>query len=125
MSDFSKMADLFAQIKDASANIKAFNGQLGNRLDAIEANINDLYLKTSRPSAEGGGRDDATFERKSASEMCRIRHTDRVPKDDGITTKEYLPSSSKIDEALARAAVSSRFCGTAIWRNLMLWSASR
>lgn len=32
--------------------------------------------------------------------MCQIRHADRMPKDDGITTKAYCPSSSEVDEAL-------------------------
>ena len=74
------------------------SGQLdagfGQRLDGIEASVNELFRKTGHPGAESG---DASFERKSAIEMCKSRHAITVNK---VEEVEYCPSSAKIDQAM-------------------------
>jgi hypothetical protein len=93
-----RLDDLVAQVKEASHNIKRADDAFGKRLDGLENSINELYKKTSRPGGFGGGFDDASFERKDAVEMCRIKHALDVPK---IETAEYVPPSAQIDAAIA------------------------
>ena len=61
--------------------------------------VNEFYRGANRPGFSGeldGGGD----ERKSAIEMCKIRHAERVPRVEGVE-KAYEPSSAEIEEALA------------------------
>jgi HK97 family phage major capsid protein len=90
------VAELIAQIEKASANLAAGD----RRVDEIERAVNQLLAKACRPGFSAELSESADFERKSAAEMCAIRHAERVPKDDGIN-KAYNPSSGEIDEALA------------------------
>jgi hypothetical protein len=94
MSNYAGLADLVEQIKQASANVTVADARNAKRLDLIEESVNELYLRQNRPG--GAVDDDATFERKSATEMCLMRYADHLPKQDG-TTKEYVPSSSEIE----------------------------
>jgi HK97 family phage major capsid protein len=91
-----ELSDLAAEIRKASQILERGDA----RIDAIEASVNELFRKVGRPGLSYSGGNDADFERKSAIEMCRTRYNERVPRDDGIT-KEYSPSSSEIDEAMA------------------------
>jgi HK97 family phage major capsid protein len=100
MSDYSELGALVEEIKAASETIAESDAQNARRLETIEKNINELYLKTQRPGWGGGHDDDVAFERRSATEMCNIRCTLTVPKDDGMTT-EYVPGGSEVDEAMA------------------------
>jgi HK97 family phage major capsid protein len=97
MSDMTGLNDLVAQVKEASLNIKRADAAFGQRLDGLENNVNELFKKTSRPGF-GGERDDASTERKSAVEMCRMKHALDVPK---VETSEYVPSSAQVDAAIA------------------------
>jgi HK97 family phage major capsid protein len=94
----SNLAELVEQIKAASANITAGDVRTNARIDDIEKAVNEVLRKAGRPGFSDDGFDGG--ERKSAIEMCKVRHGERVPKDDGVT-KVYSPSSSEIDEALA------------------------
>jgi HK97 family phage major capsid protein len=91
-----EVSDLIDEIKKASQILERGDA----RIDAIEASVNDLFKRVGRPALSYSAGADADFERKSATEMCMIRHAERVPKVDGIE-KAYFPSSSEIDEALA------------------------
>jgi hypothetical protein len=86
--------DLVAQIGEVSRSIAQSDNKFANRLDGIEANVNELFRKTSRPGPEGG---DAGFERKEAFEMCKQRH-DLTSNKVGET--EYRPSSAEVDLAI-------------------------
>jgi hypothetical protein len=55
MSDYRGIADLVAQVKEASHNIKRADDAFGQRLDGIEESVNELFRKTSRHGPEGGG----------------------------------------------------------------------
>jgi hypothetical protein len=94
MSDYSGLADLVEQIKETSHNIKRADNVFGQRLDGIEANVNELFRKTSRPGPEGGG--DFGFERKEAREFCKQRHDLTANK----VEEEYSPSSLEVDQAI-------------------------
>lgn len=91
------LGELVEQIKAASANIVAGDAAMNGRIDAVERAVDELFRKAGRPF---GGELDDSDQRKSAIEMCKVRHAERVPKDDGVT-KAYSPSSVEIDEALA------------------------
>lgn len=99
MSNYAGLSDLVAQIKEASGNLAAGDARTDARLKQIEREINQLYLKSGRPGAEWRNCDD--LERKDAIGLCEIRHFDRSPKADAITTKSYEPGSDEIDEAIA------------------------
>jgi HK97 family phage major capsid protein len=90
------LGDLAAEIRKASQILERGDA----RIDQIEASINELFRKVGRPGMGYSETADADFERKSATEMCMIRHAERVPKVDGVI-KEYSPSNSEIDEAMA------------------------
>lgn len=112
---------LAAEIQKASVNIERGDAAANARIDGIEKSVNELFRKAGRPRYNGGERDDgADFERKSAFEMCAVRHAERVPKDDGVT-KAYLPSSGELDEARPRAARFRMSSATAPRRN---WTPS-
>jgi hypothetical protein len=97
MSDFTGLGDLVDQIKQVTDDIKVADSSFGKRLSDAEKCISDLYRKTHRPSGFSAD-PSATDERKSATEMCCIKHALDVPK---IETTEYVPSSAQIDAALA------------------------
>ena len=107
------LPQLVQEIKLASENIRKSDDanrykleNLESRYAALENSVNDLYKRTGRPGAEWTA-DDASFERKSAIEMCKTRHNERLPKSDLLTT-EYTPSSTEIEEAIvARRALPS------------------
>ncbi|HEY2526649.1 MAG TPA: hypothetical protein VGJ20_01675 [Xanthobacteraceae bacterium] len=84
---------------NASTGFEQGDARIGKRLDQIEKSVNELYLKSGRPGAEWRCYDD--IERKDAIELCAIRHFDRSPKADAITTKSYEPGGAEIDEAMA------------------------
>jgi hypothetical protein len=88
---------LVSEIKQASENITQADANNARRLESIEGSINDLYRKVGRPGAEGG-RDDVTFERKDATEMCKSRHANTVKK---VEEVDYSPSGAEVDEAIA------------------------
>jgi len=94
MSDDTSLVE---QIKEASALIAQSDARMHERLGGIEGSVNELFRRTGRPGAFGGDLG-ATDERKSATEMCRIKHALDVPK---IETTEYVPSSAQVDAALA------------------------
>lgn len=94
--------ELFAELTKMS-DILAQGDQ---RVEALERSVNEILRKAGRPGGIGQLGDGADLERKSAIEMCKIRHDERVPKSDDVT-KAYTPSSQEIDEALAaRRALS-------------------
>jgi hypothetical protein len=97
MADMTGLGDLVEQIKETSQSIERSDNTFTKRLDGIEQSVNTLFRKVGRPGADGGA-DDASFERKSAIEMCRVKHALDVPK---IETCEYVPSSAHIDAAIA------------------------
>jgi hypothetical protein len=77
----------------------------------IEASINESYRQISRPGSDGfgGDRDEAAFGHKPMTgEMCRIRSARTVRRDDWLSTTEYLPGGSEVDEVMARAELSSK-----------------
>jgi len=100
------------EIKLASENIRKADDAnrekiegLESRYASLETSVNDLFKPTGRPGGEWGR--DLTDERKSAIEMCRTHHNERLPKGD-LATTEYVPSSTEIDEAIiARRALPS------------------
>ncbi len=95
MSDYSGLGSLVAEIKEASRNLEEGDARTDKRLAAIETSVNELFKKTSRPGGFADDHDEVS-ERKSATEMCRIKHALDVPK---IETTEYVPGSAYIDEA--------------------------
>jgi len=107
MSDMTGIADLVAQVKEASASIAQGDDRFTKRLDGLENSINELYRKTSRPGGFGGGETD---ERKDAIGHCIAKHDLLQPKDDG-RVGQYSPSEAQISEAMtARKALR------ALWR---------
>jgi hypothetical protein len=81
-----ELAELIAEMKAAIAAIELGDARINSRVDEIKKAVNEVLRKIGRP---GENADYADFERKSASEMCAIRHAERVPKDDGVI-KAYL-----------------------------------
>lgn len=77
MSDFTGMSDLVEQIGEVSCAIAQGDDKFNHRLDGIEKSVDALYRITHRPGFGGG--DDASFERKSAIEMCKSRRRGRPP----------------------------------------------
>lgn len=64
---------------------------------------------TARCSASCGERDDEVPVRKDAAEMCIVKHDLAVPRKGG-TTADYVPSSAKIEDAIAaRRAMKALF----------------
>jgi hypothetical protein len=55
--------------------------------------VNELFKKSARSGGCVVMNDDAS-ERKSATEMCDIKHALTVPKTDGLRT-EYIPASGE------------------------------
>lgn len=78
------LAQLVQEIKLASENIRKSDDESRHRL-GIEASVNELFKRTGHPGAEWNS--DLTDERKSAIEMCRARHNERLPKSDLVTTE--------------------------------------
>jgi hypothetical protein len=97
MSDMTGLNDLVAQVKQVTDDIRVADSSFGKRLNSVEANINELYRKTSRP-AFGGEREDASFERKEAVAMCQSRRALTVNK---VEEREYSPSSAEVDQAIS------------------------
>jgi HK97 family phage major capsid protein len=93
------MSAFMAEFKQASEAIAAADSRFDRRLDSFEQSLNELYRKAGRPRG-GGDRDDADTERRSAIEMCKVRRSLQVTKDDG-SDKEYSPGSAEIEEAIA------------------------
>jgi hypothetical protein len=70
MSNMAGLGDLVAQIKEASRSIEQGEARVGNRLNSIEASVNELYKRTGRPGAEWTASDE-TDERRSAIGCAR------------------------------------------------------
>ncbi len=94
MSDLAGLSDLVREIKQASENIEMGDARTAERIEGLEKHINELYKKTSRPGGFDGYREDELYERKSAVEMCKMRHNERLPKSD-LTTAEYAPTGRR------------------------------
>jgi HK97 family phage major capsid protein len=110
MSSEKDLTALVDEIRKASGAFERNDTAFGKRMDKLEDSINELYRKTSRPGFGTSDGDDTNFERKSATEMCRIRRAITVPKIDGGVADDYVPSGSEVDEALtARKALKSLF----------------
>lgn len=101
MSDYSGLSSLMDEIRQCSDAISLGDSKFTAGLKSLESSVNDLYRQTHRPGAEWHSADDEAFERKSATEMCRVRRALNMPRDDGLRTTEYVPGSGEIDEALA------------------------
>lgn len=106
MSDLSSISSLVREIRTASDNISAADTATKAALDEVRSSVNDLYRRLGRPGASAGGFD--SDERADAVAMCQLRHTEQQPRVTGLATKEYVPSSAEIDEAIiARKAYRS------------------
>jgi HK97 family phage major capsid protein len=106
----TEIAELVAEIKTASTAIANGDSAVQKRVDKHEEAINELFKKTSRPGAEWAVDDDATFARKSAVEMCKVRRALNTPKIDAGISDDYTPTSNEIDDALlARKAIKKVF----------------
>jgi len=90
---------LAEDIRKAIAAVERNDTRFSSRLDGFERTLNDHALRLGRPGPSFG-HDGGDLERKSATEMCRVRYGERHPKIDGVA-KEYQPSTDEIDEALA------------------------
>lgn len=97
MSDYSGLGSLVSEIRDVSDAIAKGDAKTVKRLDQLEAGLNELFKKAGRPGAEWHSVDDA--ERKDAIALREARHYEKSPKNDGITVKQYVPTSAEIDEA--------------------------
>jgi predicted phage gp36 major capsid-like protein len=91
------LSSMVAEIQRVGASISAGDTRMDARIDEIQKAVNDLYVRAGRPGASFDGCD--CDERKSAIEMCKIRHAERMPKID--VAKAYEPSAAEIDEAMA------------------------
>ena len=101
MTEQAGMAELVAEFQKASSAIASADSRFDRRLDSFEGSLNALMRERGRPwgssgEIDGGG----DLERKSAHEMCVVRHSERSPKV-GDVAKAYSPSSPEMDEALA------------------------
>jgi hypothetical protein len=104
------LAELVREVRKASLSFETGDRKTGARIDEIERLVNQLMVKSNRPgSSSWQTSDDELAERKSAAEMCVIKHNLTVPKNDG-NSAEYVPSSGEIDEAItARKALKVLF----------------
>jgi hypothetical protein len=89
------LSDLVREIKLASENIRKTDDANREKLEGIEANVNELFKRTGRPGGYADHRD--TDVRKDAAAMLVAKHSIDVPR---FETTEYQPSSSQVDEAL-------------------------
>jgi HK97 family phage major capsid protein len=96
---YEGLGPLVQEIREASRSIEASDNRTTRRVDELEVSVNTLYKKFGRPGMET--HIDDVSERKSATEMCHIRRALTVPKCDGVSTTEYIPGSSEVDEAMA------------------------
>jgi HK97 family phage major capsid protein len=92
------LGSLVAEIQKASANLERGDTRTNERIDQIETSLNDLFRRVGRPALSYADGDDA-LERKSAAELCIIKHALDQPKDTGAKA-EYWPGSSEIDSAI-------------------------
>lgn len=110
MDGISGLADLVREIKQASEAIVATDENNKQKIASLEASINELYKKVQRPGTFTTTSDESADERKSAIEMCRIRHQLISPKLDVGVAAFYEPGAGEIEEALtARRALKNFF----------------
>jgi hypothetical protein len=96
MSDYAGFSDLVDEVKQASSRIEHGDRQTRQRIDAIEASVNDLYRRAGRP--DGSMLDSDVLECKAANDLCRNWHDLQVPKD--ADSAAYTPSSSEVEKAM-------------------------
>jgi len=106
----TELHTLVEEIKRASADIATGDQRTASRFDEVERSVNELFKRIGRPGSVTE-RDDDADERKSAADLCILKHDLQQPKVD-VAAAEYAPSSNEIDEA-----VRANRAMKALWRH--------
>lgn len=89
---------LLAEIKSARQGLASRDQRTIERVDELEASLNQILVGMRRPGADRG--DDRDLERKSAIEMCEDRRSWSMQKSEGGRWLDYQPSRDEIEEAI-------------------------
>jgi HK97 family phage major capsid protein len=106
----TELHTLIEEIKRASASIASGDTKMHERIKEIEASVNDLFKRVSRPGGFTDDKDEASA-RKHARELCIVKHDLQQPKVD-VAAAAYEPSTNEIDEA-----VRANRAMKALWRH--------
>jgi hypothetical protein len=96
--DFNNMVgEIKAVREDLDGVLDRRDVKFIKRLESVEAGINELYKAARRPA--GNFDHDDVDERKSAVDLCILKHDIDKPRTDG-GTPEYNPSHAEIKTAI-------------------------
>jgi len=97
MAQESSLADLVAEVRAAAASMEAGDTKTNARIDHLSKALDGVLIRLNRPGADRGNDGDADI-RKSATELCVLKHKLQMPKDDGSNV--YVPSPDQVEEAI-------------------------
>jgi hypothetical protein len=105
----NNIGQLIAEMKSARLDIDTRDRKTLERMDELEASLNDILVGMRRPAGGEGHGDDRDITRKSAVQMCIDRRALANPRNEGRWTP-YTPGGAEIDEALNAMKA---------WRNIL------
>jgi len=94
----SNLAELIEEVRKVSAEISNGDSKTNARIDHLAKTLDGVLIRLNRPGREFSANDNDNDIRKEAIDLCHVRRTLTVPKNDGMTT--YEPSHAEIDEAM-------------------------
>jgi len=111
MSGAESLAELVAEVRAAAASMEAGDTKTNARIDHLSKALDGVLIRLNRPGADRSANDNDADIRKSATELCVLKHKLQMPKDDGSAI--YVPSPDQVEEAVTYISRGLR----GLWRH--------